>query len=124
MKRPAAAGNRLKSLAELKSVHTSMLRAAEAKPPAARAGSAARRAQDGSESAGLSAAAPDTPGAEADEFLQAMRGVTPLQVTRRPPAASHARPHPTQRERDNRAVLAESLADRIGVETLLDTDDT
>jgi DNA-nicking Smr family endonuclease len=105
MKRPPAAGaGRLKSLAELKSVVR--LGVAPAPPPA-RAGDTTTRVRVEA----------------ATEFLEAMRGVTPLPVTRRPPAAPRARPHPVQRERDNRAVLDESLADRIGVETLLDTDE-
>jgi len=58
------------------------------------------------------------------EFLDAVRDVTPLakRARHRPPAVAHARPHPAQRERDNRAVLAESLADGIGLESLLETD--
>jgi DNA-nicking Smr family endonuclease len=64
----------------------------------------------------------------AAEFREAVRDVTPLHGTdsrtRRLPAASPAWPHPVQRERDNRAVLDESLADQIGVESLLETDES
>jgi DNA-nicking Smr family endonuclease len=59
------------------------------------------------------------------EFLEAVRDVKPLGgVTARQSSAPHARPHPLQRERDNRAVLDESLGDCIGVESLLETDES
>ena len=56
-----------------------------------------------------------------------MRGVTPLAL-RSPkgaggPSRKLAQPHPAQRERDDRAVLDESLTDQISIETLLDTDE-
>ena len=61
----------------------------------------------------------------ATEFGEAVRDVTPL-----PPAgrAQHPRrPHPPQalsRERDDRDVLAESVAESIDHESLLDTDES
>jgi len=106
MKRPAPGAGRLKSLAELKSVRVAVAQAAPPTRPGADGTAAPLRVQ------------------AASEFLEAMRGVTRLTVTRRPPAPAHARPYPAQRERDNRAVLDESLGERIGVETLLDTDET
>jgi DNA-nicking Smr family endonuclease len=62
---------------------------------------------------------PDPP---SEEFLEAMRGVTPLAKPRPVPVVARARPHAAQRERDDRAVLDESLADRIDFESLLETD--
>jgi DNA-nicking Smr family endonuclease len=104
--RSAKAGGRLKSLAELKSVRI-------AKPQAARAAheteaAPGRRAQPRTDAAA--------------EFREAVRDVKPLGVACRPPAPSNARPDPVQRERDNRAVLDESLGDQIGIESLLETD--
>jgi DNA-nicking Smr family endonuclease len=61
------------------------------------------------------------------EFREAVRDVTPLAL-RSPrgaggPPTPRAKPLPAQRERDNREVLAESLADdAIGLESLLETD--
>ena len=109
--RSAKAG-RLKSLAELKSVRVArapvevpVRQVQSAPPPRAHAR-----------------------GEAAAEFREAVRDVTPLSRAssrfNRLPAASPARPHPVQRERDNRAVLDESLADRIGIESLLETDES
>ncbi|HEX7157150.1 MAG TPA: Smr/MutS family protein, partial [Burkholderiaceae bacterium] len=58
-------------------------------------------------------------------FRDAMEGVTPLAPSgqRRAAAAPHA-PLPHQRQRDDRAALAESVSEEIDIETLLDTDDT
>jgi DNA-nicking Smr family endonuclease len=97
---------RLKGLAELKSVRVTRSSAATS---AAEAPSAA------------------APAAELTEFREAVRDVTPLarRSTHRAggPPAPRAQPHPAQRERDNRAVLAESVADdAIGLESLLETD--
>ena len=116
MKRSAPPAGRLKSLAELKSVRIARPQAA-ATPP--------RR----------EAPAPAPTEARTDaaaEFQQAVRDVKPLGRThagassgaRHLAAAPHARPHPVQRERDNRAVLDESLTERIGVESLLETDES
>lgn len=56
-------------------------------------------------------------------FARAMNGVQPLQAPRRatskPPAAA---PLPLQRQRDNAAVLQESLSDEFDVSTLLRVD--
>jgi len=55
-----------------------------------------------------------------------MRGVTPLPGAGAPPAVSQqpALPEARQRTRDDQAALDESLSEEIGVETLLDTDDS
>jgi DNA-nicking Smr family endonuclease len=97
----------LKSLAELKSVRIVQPKAAPSvAAPAAKEGPAPKQA--------------------AAEFLEAVRGVTPLSDMtsrrHRPTGEPIADPRPVQRERDNRAVLDESLADCIGVESLLETD--
>jgi len=104
--------SRLKSLAELKSLRVAR---APAETPARRIRSTALpRTQ-----ARVEAAA---------EFREAVRDVTPLRGadsrTHRAPAASPAWTHPVQRERDNQAVLDESLADQIGIESLLETDES
>ncbi|HEX4599270.1 MAG TPA: hypothetical protein VH278_15880, partial [Burkholderiaceae bacterium] len=65
----------------------------------------------------------------AAEFREAVRDVRPLAVGS-PPAHRSARResgqgeagHPAQRERDNRAVLTESLGEAIDLETMLETD--
>ena len=61
------------------------------------------------------------------EFREAVRDVKPLARRSAQRAgglpAPRARPHPVQRERDNRAVLDESLAESIGIESLLETDE-
>jgi DNA-nicking Smr family endonuclease len=107
----------LKSLAELKSVRI-------ARPPFANLPPEARSAKQGSTTEG---SAISTPNAQIAEFREAVRDVTPL-ARRSPkgaggPPARKAPPDPIQRERDNRAVLAESVADdAIGVESLLETD--
>jgi DNA-nicking Smr family endonuclease len=66
--------------------------------------------------------------AVADEFkaaVEALGGVKPLAPHGR---RHHARPphppHPTQRQLDERQVLAESVSDEIGLESLLDTDES
>lgn len=51
-----------------------------------------------------------------------MRGVKPLPKPRPVPILPKASARPVQRERDERAVLEESLSEQISVETLLDTD--
>jgi DNA-nicking Smr family endonuclease len=62
---------------------------------------------------------------EADEFSEAVRGVTPLA---RSPRAEHPRkphpPEPVSRQRDDREVLAESVSDGIDHLSLLDTDES
>jgi DNA-nicking Smr family endonuclease len=61
----------------------------------------------------------------ANEFADAVKGVTPLAG---PPRAEHRRPpHPPQplsRLRDEQAVLAESVSDGIDHESLLQTDES
>jgi len=61
----------------------------------------------------------------ANEFSEAVKGVTPLAAS---PRAQHPRaPHPPQpvsRLRDDREVLAESVSDGIDHESLLDTDES
>jgi DNA-nicking Smr family endonuclease len=108
----AAKSVRLKSLGELKSVRVA--RAPVETPVRAAQPTVPLRKQ------------PDVEAAT--EFREAVRDVTPLRGTdsriHRAPAASPAWPHPVQRERDNRAVLDESLADQIGIESLLDTDES
>jgi DNA-nicking Smr family endonuclease len=55
----------------------------------------------------------------------AMQGVTPLAPSGRRRAAAVPRaPVAHQRQRDDRAALAESVSEEIDIETLLDTDDT
>ena len=93
----------LKSLAELRSV-----RIAQAH------GNAAQRRSP----------AEQPPRQPAAEFLEAVRDVTPLARPRPVPVLARVRPQPVQRERDNRAVLDESLADAIDIESLLDTDES
>jgi DNA-nicking Smr family endonuclease len=65
----------------------------------------------------------------AAEFHEAVRDVRPLAVGSRPAHRSARREggqgeagHPAQRERDNRAVLTESLGEAIDLETMLETD--
>lgn len=61
----------------------------------------------------------------ANEFGEAVRDVTPL--ARSPRAELPREPHPPQpvsRQRDDRAVLAESVSDGIDHESLLDTDES
>ena len=61
---------------------------------------------------------------ERDLFALSVGPVVPLRPVTRAPA-SRARPHPIprQRERDEAAVLAESISDEFDVESLLDTDE-
>ena len=60
-----------------------------------------------------------------DLFLAAVAGAVPL---RHAPASTIVRPrpvpHPRQRERDEAAVLGESISDEFDVESLLETDET
>ena len=109
---------RFKSLADLKSVSI----APRADAPAG--------AKTGRNERGREKAAPpaETRLAKAGaEFRAAVGDVTPLRGAlssqHRLRAAVHVRPDPVQRERDNRAVLDESLADQIGIESLLETDE-
>lgn len=57
-------------------------------------------------------------------FEEAMRGVAKLPA---PERIAHTRPRPepepVQRQRDERAALAESLSDELDIDRLLDTDD-
>ncbi len=104
MKRPGAAAvgaktGRIKSLAELRSVRIARVEVAQNRSETTQA-----------------------PAPAATEFLEAVRGVTPLAKPCPVPVAGRTSPHPAQRERDNRAVLDESLADRIDIESLLETD--
>jgi len=103
MKRPAAARGRIKSLAELQSVRL-------ARPAPA----ALRRVEPAVQAAGQAAA----------EFLAAVKDVTPLTQARRLLATPPAPPEALQRERDDRAALDESLAEEIGIESLLETDES
>jgi DNA-nicking Smr family endonuclease len=104
VKRSARSDARLKSLAELKSV-----RLARPEPVLP-----ARRSQ-----------APQQPRLQASvEFREAVRGVTPLLKAPPVPIVAPARPDPAQRERDDQAVLDESLSDQISIESLLDTDES
>lgn len=61
---------------------------------------------------------------ERDLFAISVGPVVPLRPVARAPA-TRARPHPVprQRERDEAAVLAESISDEFDVESLLDTDE-
>jgi DNA-nicking Smr family endonuclease len=93
---------RIKSLAELRSVRIAQPRAPAVPPPRPQPAQA--------------------PGQAAAEFLEAVRDVKPLARPRPVPVVARVRPQPVQRELDDRAVLDESLADAIGIETLLETD--
>jgi DNA-nicking Smr family endonuclease len=104
VKRSTPPGGRLKSLADLGSV----------RPARTQAALQARRTQAAEQPSRQAAA----------EFLEAVRDVTPLPKPRPVPIAPRAHPHPAQRERDDRAVLAESLAEQIGIESLLETDES
>jgi len=106
----SAKAERLKSLAELKSVRVarpSQTQTLHAKPPEREVA--------------------QVPIEAAAEFRDAVRDVVPL-ACRSPKSeggllARRAPPDAAQRERDNRAVLAESVADdAIGLESLLETD--
>jgi DNA-nicking Smr family endonuclease len=105
VKKPAPPGHRLKGLAALQSV---------------RARVAARPQPTTPEPA------PIRVKPAASEFLEAMRGVTPLPGAGARPAVSPPLPLPEarQRTRDDQAALDESLTEEIGVESLLDTDDS
>lgn len=118
MKRPAPApslrgrpktGKGLKGLAALDSIRASLATGRPAAAPASL----------------LSAPAPAPPGPEpGTEFVEAMRGVTPLRrAPLRPAANALPAPDALQRARDDRAALDESLAAEIGIESLLDTDE-
>jgi DNA-nicking Smr family endonuclease len=103
MKRSAPRSGRLKSLAELRSVRIDRPQVAAARKPEP---------------------VPSLRVQAVSEFRQAMRDVTPLAKPRPLPADSRARPDPVQRERDDRAVLDELLTDQIGLESLLETDES
>lgn len=70
-------------------------------------------------------AAPAPASSPASEFLQAMKGVTPMERVhpRRTPVRP-PRPEALQRTRDDLEALQEAMAAEIGVESLLDTDDS
>ncbi len=99
---------KVKSLAELKTLRQAMREAErEAAAAAARAQAELMRLNR-----------------ERDLFARSVGPVVPL----RPPArAAHApqrpQPEPRQRQRDEAAVLAESISDEFDVESLLDTDE-
>jgi DNA-nicking Smr family endonuclease len=61
----------------------------------------------------------------ADEFADAVKGVTPLAHGARVqhPKLPHP-PHPRSRQRDNREVLAASVSDHVDHESLLDADES
>ncbi|MBV8209369.1 MAG: Smr/MutS family protein [Burkholderiaceae bacterium] len=111
MKRPAARGP-LRSLAELKSIRVIRPRA-----PASESPQATSEAPAQSQSRRQAHA----------EFRAAVQDVSPLQnaasALHNSRAPSQTNPQALQRERDNRAVLAESLNDCIGVDSLLETDE-
>lgn len=61
---------------------------------------------------------------EANLFRAAVGDAVPLKPTgRADPARPAPPPHPRQRELDERAALAASISDEIGIEQLLDTDE-
>lgn len=61
---------------------------------------------------------------EANLFRAAIGDAVPLKPTgRADPARPAPPPHPRQRELDERAALAASISDEIGIEQLLDTDE-
>lgn len=61
---------------------------------------------------------------ERDLFALSVGPVVPLRpVARAPKPASRPSPEPRQRQRDEAAVLAESISDEFDVESLLDTDE-
>ncbi len=104
----------LKSLAELSAIRI----ASEQRAASAHGGHAGAPAADARSTPARSA--------EVEDFREAVRDVKPLPgAAARPhrPVGPGARPHPVQRERDNRAVLDESLAESIGIESLLETDE-
>jgi len=58
------------------------------------------------------------------EFLEAVRDVKPLSKSRVLPAAPVVPPQALQRERDDQAALDESLTEEIGIDSLLETDES
>jgi DNA-nicking Smr family endonuclease len=60
----------------------------------------------------------------AAEFLEAVRDVKPLSKSRALPPATPVPPQAVQRERDDQAALDESLTEEIGIESLLETDES
>jgi len=109
VKRPAARGP-LRSLAELRSIRIARPQAEAAQPQHASSESPVQSRRQAR-----------------DEFRAAVPGVTPLRnaaaASQRPPRPADVNPRAVQRERDNRAVLAESLNERIGIDSLLETDE-
>jgi DNA-nicking Smr family endonuclease len=102
-------GRRLKDFGELAALRARLADAAVAEEKRARENARAARVAS----------------RETDAFREAVRGVEPLAPAGRHDAAPPApAPHPRQRERDDAAVLRESVSDDIDVETLLDTDDS
>jgi DNA-nicking Smr family endonuclease len=61
---------------------------------------------------------------ERELFARSVGAVVPLRPTgRTPPARPLPHPEPRQRQRDEAAVLAESISDEFDVESLLETDE-
>lgn len=61
---------------------------------------------------------------ERDLFARSVGAVVPLRPTARAPTATaRVQPEPRQRQRDEAAVLAESISDEFDVESLLETDE-
>jgi DNA-nicking Smr family endonuclease len=112
MKRSAPPGGRIKSLADLKSVRiaTSEPARAAAAPVSPRPTKAAVPAQTRHQASA--------------EFLAAVRDVTPLAKSRPVPVQAPVEPEPLQRVRDDQAALDESLTEEIGIESLLETDES
>jgi DNA-nicking Smr family endonuclease len=111
MKGSAPPGGRLKSLADLKSVRIAKPAApSEAPPPTPKPARLAEPRQ--------------TRHAAAAEFLAAVRDVTPLAKPRPMPVLAPVEPEPVQRVRDDQAALDESLTEEIGIESLLETDES
>jgi DNA-nicking Smr family endonuclease len=105
VKKPAPPGDRLKGLAALQAV---------------RARVPAKREREAPERPAPRAAL------DASEFLEAMQGVTPLAHGGPRPAGAPPPPAPEalQRSRDDQAALDLSLTEEIGIESLLDTDES
>ena len=101
MKRPAPPHGRLKSLAALRSV--TLARPARTAPAKVE---------------------PPAEAQAAAEFREAVRDVTPLAHSRQLPSASPVAPEARQRVRDDQAALDESLTEEIGIESLLETDES
>jgi DNA-nicking Smr family endonuclease len=108
MSRPVRSAGRLKGFASLESVRAA--RPARSAQPADASAKATRSTRE--EQRGTS------------EFLEAMHGVTPLAQQRRVVPKRSVLPQPLQRALDDRSVLDQSLNDEIGIDSLLDTDDS